>query len=204
MKAVLQFLKATIAGGFFVLLPVVLVWLILVEAMEISLALVTPFAELLPVEELGGVGIARIVAVLAILLACFVTGALLKAAVGKTVIGWFQRAVLEKIPGYTLIRALTRRFSGTAEGTRFAPAMISTSPGVKEIAFIIEEHDHGACTVLVPLAPTPTIGLVRHVDRAHVTRLNASMGSVVNCIMQWGIGASDVIAQHRAEKPNAE
>jgi len=200
----MRFIKATIAGGFFVLLPVVLIWLILVEVMDIAVAMVSPFAELLPVEELGGVAIARVVAVVAILLVCFVTGAILLTPVGTAIGGWFRRVVLERIPGYTLIRSLTLRFSGTAEGTQFAPAMITTSPGVQEIAFIIEEHGSGSFTVFVPLAPTPTIGSVRHVDREHVTRLNASMGTVVNCVMQWGVGANEIFEQHEAgESPRA-
>jgi uncharacterized membrane protein len=196
----MRFIKATIAGGFFVLLPVVLIWLILVEVMDISVALVTPFAELLPVDQLGGVAIARIVAVVAILLVCFVTGAIMETRLGAAIGGWFRRVILERIPGYTLIRSLTMRFSGSAEGTQFAPAMIETSPGVQEIAFIIEEHDDGGSTVFVPLAPTPTIGSVRHVDRKHVERLHASMGTVVNCVMQWGVGANEIIEQHGAAK----
>ena len=198
MKTVMQFVKATIAGGFFVLLPVVLIWLILVEIVDLAVGLVTPFAEALPVDELGGVAIARVVAVAAILLVCFLTGAVLQTGIGTAIGGWFRRTILERVPGYTLIRSLTLRFSGTAEGVEFAPAMIETSPGVQEIAFIIEEHDNGSSTVFFPLAPTPTIGSVRHVDRAHVTRLNASMGSVVNCVMQWGIGADEIFEQQEA------
>ena len=165
----MRFIKATIAGGFFVLLPV---------------------------KELGGVAIARVVAVVAILLVCFLTGAIMETRVGAAVGGWFRRALLERIPGYTLIRSLTLRFSGAAEDTQFAPAMIDTSPGVQEIAFIIEEHDNGSSTLFVPLAPTPTIGSVRHVDREHVTRANASMGTVINCVMQWGVGANEILKQH--------
>jgi uncharacterized membrane protein len=194
------FIKATIAGGFFVLLPVVLIWLILVEVMDISVALVTPFAEILPVDQLGGVAIARIVAVVAILLLCFITGAIMETRLGAAIGGWFRRVILERIPGYTLIRSLTMRFSGSTKGSQFAPAMIETSPGVQEIAFIMEEHDAGSSTVFVPLAPTPTIGSVRQVDQKYVTRLNASMGTVVNCVMQWGVGANEIIEQHGAAK----
>ena len=37
---------------------------------------------------------------------------------------------------------------------------------------------------------------MRHVDQAHVERLHAPMGAVVNCLMQWGIGAKDVFTEH--------
>ncbi len=55
MKGFADFLKTTIAGGFFVLLPIVLVVLITQETITLASDLIGPIAEQLPVEEVGGV-----------------------------------------------------------------------------------------------------------------------------------------------------
>ena len=48
MKGLLDFLKTTFLGGFFVLLPVLLVFLLLGEVVDLVVALGTPIAGLLP------------------------------------------------------------------------------------------------------------------------------------------------------------
>ena len=48
MKQQTNFLKTTIAGGFFVLLPIVLIILVLAEVFGIVLGLVEPIADLFP------------------------------------------------------------------------------------------------------------------------------------------------------------
>ena len=45
MKRTLEFFKTTIAGGFFVILPIVLIWLVLGETIEMLGALVDPIAQ---------------------------------------------------------------------------------------------------------------------------------------------------------------
>jgi len=48
MKQLLEFLKTTAMGGLFVLLPVLLLYLLLVEALDLIVALATPIADLFP------------------------------------------------------------------------------------------------------------------------------------------------------------
>ena len=48
MKRLTEFLKTTALGGLFVLLPVLLLYLVLTEALEMVVALATPIADLFP------------------------------------------------------------------------------------------------------------------------------------------------------------
>jgi uncharacterized membrane protein len=202
VKTILSFLKATIAGGFFVLLPVVLLWLILTEIVDLAIAMLQPVAGLLPVETIGGIGLTRIVAVLMILLVCLVTGLLMKTRLARTIGGWFEKTLLGQIPGYTLIKGLTQRFAGAATGSQFAPALVNVDSGFQEVAFIVEEHSSGAVTVFVPFAPMPNIGTVRVVSRDRLQRVDASMGTVVNSLMQWGVGSQALL--HGEAPPSAK
>ena len=48
MKQLLEFLKTTAMGGLFVLLPILLLYLLLAEALDLIVALATPIADLFP------------------------------------------------------------------------------------------------------------------------------------------------------------
>ena len=50
MKQILEFLKTTVIGGLFVLLPVLLLYMLLSEALQLVVALATPIADLFPKE----------------------------------------------------------------------------------------------------------------------------------------------------------
>jgi hypothetical protein len=55
VKGFFEFFKTTAVGGFFVILPIVVVVLLLGQALAMLDGLMTPLAESLPVERVGGV-----------------------------------------------------------------------------------------------------------------------------------------------------
>ena len=55
MKQLLDFLKTTAMGGLFVLLPILLLYLLLAEALDLIVALATPIADLFPEGTFGKV-----------------------------------------------------------------------------------------------------------------------------------------------------
>jgi len=194
MKNAASFVKATIAGGFFVVLPVVLVILVLLETVDLLEGLMVPIAEQLPVDNLGGVEIAMILAVLLILLVCFAIGLILRTKLGSAAGRGMERILLSPLPGYVLLKNLTTRLSGTAAGHRFAPALVESSPGCREPAFIIEQTKSGDFVIFVPLAPMPNVGSVRLVRPDRIERIDAPFGSLVNCVMMWGVGADELLS----------
>jgi uncharacterized membrane protein len=80
-----------------------------------------------------------------------------------------------------------RRKGGTG------PAFLESPGGIREPVFIVDEMKDGAYAVLVPLAPTPTIGSIRIVPGDRLTRMEAGLGEVANSIMQWGLDAGEVM-----------
>jgi len=187
MKGILGFFKTTIAGGFFVILPIVLIVIVLGETIEMLGALVDPIARQIPIDDVGGIAVSRILSIVLILVLCFVTGLVMRTRPGIAVRGFVEGALLERIPGYSVIRSLTSRFEGAADDTStFAPALITTSPGTRELALIVDEHDDGNVTVFVPLSPMATVGSIRFVSRDLVQAVDAPMGAAVNCLMHWG------------------
>jgi uncharacterized membrane protein len=194
MNRAASFVTTTITGGFFVVLPIVLVVFLIVEAMGMLLALLEPIAQRLPGHGLIGLGIPQLLALFIIVGACFVTGLVISTRVGTRARERLEDIVLQRLPAYGILKSLTQQFAGTAQGGEFAPALARIhGPGAWSLCFIVEEHDGGAYTVFVPTSPTPTVGFVYRVERDGVRRLDASMGAAVNCAMRWGIGLRNLL-----------
>jgi len=105
----IQFAKTTVVGGFFIVLPIALAAIILTYMVGIVADTIEPLLEGVPVDEIGGVGIA----------------------------------------------------------------------------------------IFVPLAPTPTVGTVYIGERANVERIEAGTPAALNCLMQWGIGAREILTRRQ-------
>ena len=195
MKGFGEFVKTCILGGFLGVLPILLVVFVLAEAIDLLGAVTDPVVELLPVEALGGVEIAAILALGMILFACFVAGALLRTGFGSWAQDLTERAVLNRMPGYTILKSISRRVGGVEEGTSFSAALADIHGTEAWVwAIIVEEHESGHFTLLLPNAPTPTVGTLYYVARERVRRLDVPVGAVLNCIMQWGIGSKELLA----------
>jgi uncharacterized membrane protein len=194
MKRIGDFLKATILGGLFVLLPVVLVYLILTEVMQLAVALATPIADLFPEGTFDKVTSPTMVAILLIMAVSFLFGLLMLAGPGRALGRWIERKVLLPLPGYQVIKSLTRSL-GSAEGERsFKPALLRSDDGSREIIYVIEDHGDGRATVMIPWTPTPMAGTVKIVDRSRIEPLNASLADVTKVLGHWGVGTRDLLS----------
>lgn len=187
MRGFLDFFKTTVIGGFFVVLPIVLIVFLLGQFVVALVDMVEPLASELPVQELGGIGVATLIAILLVVVFCFFTGLLVRTRFGIGLRDWIEGKLLNRLPGYTILRNLTHRFSGK-EGTEFAPALVDLyGAGTQALALIVEEQNDGKFTVFIPLAPTPTVGQVLVVSPERLHKIDATLGSVMNSIMQWGV-----------------
>jgi uncharacterized membrane protein len=174
MKRFADFVKTCIVGGLVGILPILLTAFVLAEAIDLLDGISTPLAEKLPIEELGGVTAAQIVALVLIVAACFLAGLLLRTRFGMWSTGFVEGAVLNRLPGYQLLKTVSQRLGGLQEGTLFSAALADLhGTEARAFAFIVEDHDDGRYTVLVPNAPTPSVGILYVLPRERVTRLSA-------------------------------
>lgn len=191
MSRILEFLKATLLGGLLVVLPIVVVYLLLVETVELVLGLVAPIAEALPVEALGGLAVANLLAILIVVGVCFTAGLFANVAVGARLVRAAETGLLERIPGYTLVRTLSRQLTGMAgkDDSMFAPAVLSLPYDGLQLVYLIEDHGNGFCTVMIPNAPTATAGPVQYVSRERVSTISVPLASVIGCLQSGGVGS---------------
>jgi uncharacterized membrane protein len=192
VKGFFEFFKTTAVGGFFVILPILVVVLLLGQALAMLDGLMVPLAERLPVENVGGVEVAFLLSLLAVALLCFAAGLVLRTGMGAAANAWIERVILERVPGYTMVRNLTGRFSGAGESS-VALARLQAGDALA-LVFVVERTEDGRVVVFQPLAPTPTVGSLHVVPEPDVRVLAVSMAAGVNCVMQWGVGTAEMLA----------
>ena len=155
MKYAREFIRSTVVGGLFIVVPVYLAVLLLLKGMKSVAGLVRPIAALVP-DWLPAEGLLSLVLVLAL---CFLVGVAVRTRSGRAVRERMEKVFFERLPGYALLRSLTQRLAGDGEEQTWQPALAEIEDALVP-AFIIEELDDGRFTIFVPSVPTPFAGAV--------------------------------------------
>ena len=105
MRTLAEFTKTTLIGGLLIILPVYVSLLLLAKAIGGLLALVKPITAAIP----ETVGFRQASAIVVLALMCFIAGLIARTRPGLRAKNAVEHAVLEKLPGYTLLRGLAGR-----------------------------------------------------------------------------------------------
>ena len=189
MKRALAFLKATLLGGVIVVLPAWLAVLLVLKVLAHLEVFVKPVSSHLP----HSLAHPRVIAILVLVGLCFLVGSAIQTAIGAKAERTAERLVLERIPGYTVLRSLASRLSDHAETASFQPALVEMEEALVP-AFIVEQHTGNRCTVFIPSVPTPMAGAVYIIDNSRVHPLDLPAVSVMQCISRWGDGSDKLVA----------
>jgi uncharacterized membrane protein len=199
MKALAEFARTTLIGGLLVLLPVYLLLLVLLKMLTAARQLISPIMAGMPATA-HYPGLLTVVVIVA---ACFLAGLIVRTGPGRRVIDTAQRQVLEKIPGYKLLRNLVSRVSGDEDIDTFMPALVEIEEALVP-AVIVEELPDGQCVVLVPSVPTPFAGALYILPAARVHRVNVPLRRLLQVYSKWGEGAGELVAAMKAGQEQKE
>ena len=187
MKALAELTKTTLIGGLLVVLPIYLSILLLAKTLSGILALLSPVTAAIP----AGAQFKQVLALLIVLAVCMVAGLVVRTSAGLRAKNALERSVLEKIPGYSLVRGLASRLGGDESEGTFQPALVEIEDALAP-GFIIEELEDGRYTVLVPSVPTPAAGSLFILPRERVHPLDVPFTQAVKVISKWGAGAGEL------------
>jgi uncharacterized membrane protein len=193
MKALGGFIKSTITGGVLIVLPLGLVAMVVMKIVEMLRPVETMISAWLPKR----LHFPTVIVSVLLLLICLVAGLLARTRAGQNVGNYFEGAILNHIPGYSMVRSLTRRIGNVEESERFSPALVEIEDALLP-AFVVEEHADGRYTVFVPSAPTPAVGAIYIIARERVHLVDAPFLKTVKCISRWGVGAGELLQALRA------
>jgi uncharacterized membrane protein len=198
MKQLLEFLKTTAVGGLFVLMPILLLYLLLSEALDLIVTLATPIADLFPKGTFEKVEFPVILGLILILGVSFLIGLGLRSEKGRSLGRWIERTVLGRLPAYKALKRLTSGFAEAGKDGAFRAAVLISDDGERQLAYVIEDHADGHVTVLLPWAPAAFAGPVKIVDRKRVELLDANLADVSKVLSHWGVGARDLLGKDAA------
>ena len=189
MKTLAEFTRTTLVGGILILLPIYLAVVLILKALRGVAALIAPITAQVP----AGAEFRQLLAILIMLVACFIAGLLVRTGPGGRGIDELQRRVLEKIPGYTFLRSLVTSLGADSSTDGFAPALVELEDALVP-ALIVEELPDGRCVVLVPSVPTPVAGALYILPAARVHRVNVPLSHLIRVYTKWGEGAGALVA----------
>jgi uncharacterized membrane protein len=195
MKNITEFLKTSLIGGLFVLLPLILFYLLLAEMLQLVVALATPIADLFPKGTFDRVNAPVLMALILIVGASFLFGLALRSMTLRRLGLWIERTAFGRLPLYNAVKSLSRALVGAKEDSAFRPAVLDSADGEREIVYVIEDHGDGHVTVLVPWAPASFAGSVKIMRSDRIEMLDASLGDVSRVLSQWGVGVHELMSK---------
>jgi uncharacterized membrane protein len=195
MKKFGAFVVSAFVGGLLIVAPLYLAVLLLLKAMHSVMAVVRPFAMVLP----AWFPAEHVLSLLLVLLVCFLIGAAVRTPAGRALRERIETSLFDRLPGYALLRSLTQRLAGQEENV-WQPALAEIEEALVP-AFIIEALEDGRFTVFVPSVPTPLAGAVYILSRDRVHPLDVPFTQAIKSVSRWGAGAKELVAAMNTKHP---
>ncbi len=189
-----QLVKVALLGGLGILLPILLLFLILEEVLQLMIALAEPVVDLLLPRSLLESASGPIAGIVGFIAVALILGLLARTSAGKRVGRAIERNTLERVPIYKAVRGIAR---GLVDGSQqhFKPVLIDYGDGSSAVGFVVEEVDEERVAVLEPWAPTPMAGNIRIMPRSRLRELEAGFGEATAVLGRWGVGTRKLLGQ---------
>ncbi len=187
----IHFFKTTVIGGLVFLVPVVVLIIVLTKAAGLMMMVAEPMAGFIPVDSIGGVALANVIAGIAVVLVCFIAGLVARRALIRSTVEGLESKVLSKVPGYVIIKGMLSGLHEEETG-RLTP-VLATIGSAARIGLEIERLDDGRTVVFMPNAPNPWSGKVQILAPDHVQRLGLSMAEYMENVERFGQGTNELL-----------
>ena len=175
--------------GFLFLVPIYLAILLLLKAMKSLGKVAQPLVQLMP----GSLPAETVISLLLVVMLCLFVGLFLGTKLGQAMRTGMESSLFQKLPGYEVVRSMTRQLAGQGEGSEWQPALAEIEDALVP-AFIVEEHDDGRFTVFVPSSPTPLACAIYILTPERVHPLKVPFTEAVKVVTRWGSGSKSLVA----------
>jgi uncharacterized membrane protein len=193
MTRMLSAIRTNTLYGILVLIPVAAFALVAYYVYGIWKSALLPLADKFQLSSIESQLLAVGVALLFLLVVCFVMGTIVRTRLGAWTYEMFEKRVLNHLPGYGVVATLLRGFADKTEA--YQPAVVTLMPNSAAVlGFVMEDAGGTHLTVVVPSAPLMTIGQIYLVQRSDVRLLTGTTIDAANCISQWGVGLQDYVS----------
>ena len=198
-KSGIRFISSTVIGGVLFLIPVVVLVVVITKAIDFMMVVAEPMADWLPVDTIGGVALANIIAGVALVLVCFLAGLLARHALASAFVSKLESKVLVNVPGYLMIKSLVNGFDESkVAGLKPVALQFGTA---ERVGYEIEKLPDGRSMVFIPSPPNPFSGITQVLPPDQVTYLDVSLKEIMEVTENFGHGVHKILARKKqAEK----
>jgi uncharacterized membrane protein len=189
MRRLMRFLGTTFVGGLLVILPIYLAVILLLKGVKTLMGLVKPLAALVPENQLHP----DLIAVCLAVVVCFIAGLVARQFPRSKAGQAFEEKVLERIPGYSMLRAATRSLLGDRSGGGLEMALVEMEDGLV-VGVVMERHPVWWVTVFVPSTPAPASGAIYLFPAAKVHPVDVPFSAGLKAAAKYGRGAGELLA----------
>ena len=186
------FLKTTLIGGLIFLIPFVIIVSVLGKAINTMIVVARPLEKMIPLEKIGGIALIHILAVLLIVIICFIGGLFARSSAGKRSFAWLDSKLIMLIPGYSFIKG----FTGTLEGDESEKVMKPVLAKLDDqalLGFEIERLSDGQVVVFLPGSPDTTSGTIAYMTEDRVEKLDIDFAATYKILRTLGRGSEQFI-----------
>lgn len=192
MKNIASFIKTTLIGGLFFVIPFVLIIIIFGKAIEILRKILSPITANIPVETIGGIHTARFIAFFILLLICFVAGLLAQTKKADEIKNWIEDNILSHIPGYSLLKGMSESAIGL-DSEDLNDVVLVNIEEVWQIGFLMDEIDDELNVIYIPGAPNPMSGDVFFIKNDRLKKLDLPELSALKIYKRLGLDAKKIL-----------
>ena len=186
------FIRTTVLGGLVFLFPIVFVIAVIGKALEITNKLSAPLAGLLPIDSIGGLAVVKLLALVILVLICFLAGLAARTALAGKFAQSLETKVLGKIPAYTLLKAKAESILRPEDIGGMSP-VLGRFDDSWQLAFEIERIEGGKVVVFLPGAPDPWSGSVCVMTEDRITPLDLTVKSAADIMKRLGKGSTGAL-----------
>jgi hypothetical protein len=167
--------KKLAIAGFFFLLPVFVIFVIISKAFTALTSVGTKIAGVFGLKTIVGIGSVTIYTSLLLIIICMLCGMLaIKFSFMRKFSKMIERRLEEYIPGYDTYRVMAEeKLQQKGKILPYTPALLKTDNDLLQPVFIIEQDDAGNNTILIPGIPETNKGQIFIVKNERLKRISA-------------------------------
>lgn len=195
MKDLNNFLKMTILGGFFVILPLLLFFYFFIWLTESLIIFFEPLSLLYKEVTALNMFVCHLMAFATFLMFCFIIGVFVKTQLGIYMHYYFD-FLLKKIPGYSIFNDILNQFFGKEKKSFRKVLLIDRfSNGIYETGFLTDEFLIDTVeyyAVFIPTGPNPTSGFIVNIKKSLIIKESTKIDKAMKSIIACGAGSSNI------------
>ncbi|WP_282128125.1 DUF502 domain-containing protein [Roseobacter litoralis] len=180
-------MKTTILGGILFLAPLAVIAILLGKVYQIGLLVAAPVDQLIPVTQIGGLALVNILAIIMILVVCFLAGLVARSQFMRMRVSKIDDLLIDVIPTYAVFKGMLGSMSGSEDVAALMKPVVVKFDDYDQIAFETE-RDETQAVLFIPGSPSAWSGTTAIVTLDRVQSLDLPTHQAVKLMRVMGRG----------------